>query len=98
MSRSYKRNPVCTDGKPHSTQESKKFANKRVRNTDFDDLPRKGKGYKKVYESYDIHDWRNRWTEEEAKKDWERSRKRHYWFNKTFKEYMNYWAKCCKRK
>jgi len=65
MSRSYKKHPVCTDGSPNTTQEMKKFANKKVRNTDFDELPLKGKGYKKVFETYDIHDWKDRMTREE---------------------------------
>jgi len=98
MSRSYKHNPYCTDGHPGTTKESKRFANKKVRNTDLEELPPKGKSYKKISESYDIHDWINRWTKEEAIKNWEEAKERRYWAEKSFEEYMNYWEKCCKRK
>ncbi len=96
MSRSYKRCPVYTDGNPGTTKESKKFANKKVRNTE--DMPNGG-AYKKVYESYDIHDYIVRWTWDEAKAEWERGdneylRKRY----PTLKEFYRYWLKCCKRK
>lgn len=46
MSRSYKKNPYHTDGSPGTTQESKKFVNKKVRNTE--DLPN-GSAYKKNF-------------------------------------------------
>lgn len=79
MSRSYKKSPVFTDGSAGSTKRSKRFANKKVRHTDFDDLPRKGNGYKKVFESYDIHDYityesKQQWIEryERRRKNYER--------------------------
>ena len=56
MSRSYKKHPVWTDGSPHTTKEMKRFANKAVRHAGFDEIPLKGKGYKKKFESWDIHD------------------------------------------
>lgn len=97
MSRSYKKNPVYTDGSPGTTQESKKFANKKVRNTD--DIPMKGNAYKKVSESWEIHDYKNRWTWEEAKAAWERGDneylREHY---PTLKEFYRYWIKCCRSK
>jgi len=98
MSRSVKKHPVCTDGRPGTTKRSKRCANKRVRNVDFEELPTKGKGYRKVFETYDIHDWINRWTKEEAIKDWEKAKERRYWEGKTFRDYINYWEKCCLRK
>jgi len=80
MSRSYKHNPVCTDGSPKWTKISKRFANKKVRHTNFEDLPRKGRAYRKCFETYDIHDWKNRcpkeqWMHEYKNKDknkWEK--------------------------
>ena len=66
MSRSYKKNPVCTDGSPHTTKESKKFANKKVRR--HEDIPN-GSAYKKVSDSYDIHDYIFSRTWKEAKED-----------------------------
>ena len=95
MSRSYKKHPYYTDGSPKTTKEKKKFANKRVRN--YEDLP-DGAAYKKISESWDIHDYANRWTWEEAKKTWEDEdsylRKRYH----TLKDLYRYWLKCCKTK
>lgn len=45
MSRSYKKNPYYTDGKAGTTKDSKRYANKRARNTE--EIPNYG-GYKKV--------------------------------------------------
>lgn len=99
MSRSYKRHPVCTDGSPNTTQEMKKFANKKVRNTDFDELPLKGKGYKKVFETYDIHDQKDRMTREEWIEAYYRTGK---WYSPaekyTLEEWLNEWDKDFKRK
>lgn len=96
MSRSYKKNPYCTDGSPKTTQESKKFANKKVRNTK--DLPNGG-AYKKVFESYDIHDFIDRWTWEEAKALWERGDNQ-YLRNlyPTLKDFYRHWLKCYRSK
>ncbi len=99
MSRSYKKHPVCTDGHPHSTQESKKFANKKVRNTDFAELPLKGKGYRKVFESYDIHDWKNRMTREEwIEAYYKGNRFRRPADYYTLEEWIKEWDKDFKRK
>lgn len=91
MSRSYKKNPYHTDGSPKTTQENKKFANKKVRNTE--DLPNGG-AYKKVSESWDIHDFIIRWTWEEAKALWEcgdnQYLRDHY---PTLKDFYRYWLK-----
>lgn len=75
ISRSYKHNPVYTDGHAGSTKESKRFANKKVRHTDFDELPRKGNGYKKVFESYDIHDYISYYTKQQWIDHYEKRRK-----------------------
>jgi hypothetical protein len=97
MSRSYKKSPCFTDGSPGVTKEKKRIANKKVRNTE--DLPTRGKAYKKVSDSYDIHDYTGRWTWEEAKSEWEREvntyLKRKY---PTLKAFYRYWLKCCKTK
>ena len=98
MSRSVKKHPVCTDGRPGTTKEIKKYANKAVRKADFDEIPLKGKGYRKKFQTYDIHDWIHRWTKEQAIKDWEESQNHKWWEKRSFEEYMNYWEKCCKRK
>jgi hypothetical protein len=93
MSRSYKQNPVLTDGSPHSTKKSKKFANKSVRNTELEELPLKGNGYKKIFESYNIHDWITRYT----KQDWADNYFKHK-YEYTFKQYMKLWERYYKRK
>ena len=89
MSRSYKKNPVCTDGSPHTTKELKKFANKKVRG--YEDLPN-GSAYKKVSQSYDIHDYICSCTWQEEKEKWEREE----WIRKDFptlKSYYRNWLK-----
>lgn len=50
MSRSYKKNPVIKD----CTRGMKKLANKRVRKHAVSN----GNNYRKVFESWDIHDWK----------------------------------------
>jgi hypothetical protein len=65
MSRSHKKVPGWCDRSPFS----KKEANGRVRRTD--ELPN-GNAYKKVFESWDIHDYKCLlWTNEDKKRvDW----------------------------
>jgi len=104
MSRSYKKHPFWTDGSPKTTKEMKRFANKKVRHTDFDELPLKGKGYKKRSESYDIHDWKTRCTKQEYIERWERHKCVHSYYyrynleNETYKECINDWEKTYHRK
>lgn len=64
MSRSYKKTPVCTDH-TYGRQWFKRKANKRVRKSA--DVPN-GKKYKKYSCTWDIHDYRMRWTKEEAER------------------------------
>lgn len=98
MSRSYKKHPIYTDGSPHTTKEMKKFANKTVRNAK--DVPN-GKAYRKYSESYNIHDFVNRWTWSEAKRWYEKNEndtvymKRHY---PTLKAFYRYWLSQCRSK
>lgn len=67
MSRSYKKHSFSTDGSPHHTKEMKRYANSKVRNT-------KGKfnggSYKKIFCSYDIHDYIFRFSKKDAIKRW----------------------------
>ncbi len=66
MSRSKRRTPIVKDH--NSGKWGKRQANKRVRREkDFDG---KGKSYKKIYPSYDIHDYITRYSKERAIKDW----------------------------
>lgn len=96
MSRSYKKHPYYTDGSAGTTKRRKNTANKKVRKSD--DIPN-GSGYKKVFESWEIHDYFNRWTWAEAKKFYE-SGGNEFLLKRypTLKEFFNYWMKCCRRK
>ena len=98
MSRSYKKHPYCTDGSPKTTKERKQLANKRVRRCK-KDMDKKGKKYKQLYESYDIHDYINRWTWEKAKEEYENDIYS-YWKERypTLKEFYRFWSKYYKRK
>lgn len=97
MSRSFKKNPIYTDGR-NGQIIAKRFANKKVRRNK-DKIPQKGKFYKKLYCSYDIHDWVSWWSWEEAKREYETNPWPH-WINKypTLKDFYNYWSKYHKRK
>lgn len=64
MSHSYKKNPIYTDGRTPTPKKMKHVANKKVKHNE---TSLKGKGYKKIFCSYDIHDYKSRWTWEEAK-------------------------------
>lgn len=96
MSRSYKKHPFTTDGSPRTTKEKKKFANKKIRHTK--DIPN-GSAFKKISESWDIHDYISRWTWEEAKSFWESEEdeylKKQY---PTLKDFYRYWLKYFRRK
>ena len=67
MSRSYKKNPVYTD-RPNGAKYWKRCANKKVRR--YKDNLDDGKMYRRIYNSWDIHDYINRWTKEEAIDYW----------------------------
>ena len=96
MSRSYKKNPIYTDGSARSTKATKRFANKSVRRRD--DVPN-GSAYKKVFESWNIHDYVNRWSWEEAKAFWESGDNEYLRkYYPTLKEFYRYWLKLCKAK
>ena len=89
MSRSYKKHPYTKDGGPTRVKFAKREANKKVRRTG--DIPN-GKSYRRVFEPWDIHDYVNYWSWEEAKKDWEENKnyylKHHF---PTLKSYYRYW-------
>jgi len=68
MSRSYKKHPWVTDHHVKSTSERKKFANKKVRNTE--DLPNRG-AFKKIFQTYDICDYKFFQTKEQAIAEYE---------------------------
>ena len=94
MSRSIKKHPVYTDGKA-GRKRAKRQANKTVRK--FKNKIKNGKDYKKLYCSWNIHDYISRYTWVEAKKEWEENS---YLREKyaTLKEFYKYWSKYYKRK
>ncbi len=101
MSRSYKKHYHVKD---HSKGQ-KQCANQCVRRNKKKNLPNKGKGYKKLYDSWEICDWNWRWTKEEAIENWYEEEADHYkkyaWRHKKFKtleKWLSYWEKCVRRK
>lgn len=94
MSRSYKKHPWVTDG-TRGQVISKRFANKTVRN--YKHKIANGKSYKKLFCSYDIHDFKMYFPWYEAKKEYEKEDfyKSSY---PTFKEFYRYWSKTYKWK
>ena len=103
MARSYKKNPICSD---HSNGAKywKKIGNKKVRK--INDFLSKGNKYKKIYNSWEIHDYISRWDKNQALDDYYN---RVIFINgkcvKVFDEYRNendflnkYWKKYYFRK
>lgn len=96
MSRSYKKHPVYTDGK-NGRAIPKHFANKAVRKYKY--KLANGKAYKKLFCSWDIHDYISRWPWQKAKKEYEEDSLG--WWKKecpTLKDFYKYWSKCYRRK
>lgn len=94
MSRSYKKHPIVKDP---AGKYMKRFANKKVRRTK--DIPN-GKAYRKVFETWDISDFRWIWSREKAIYDY-LTAEPDSWIRKkyeTLEEYLKYWEKCVKRK
>jgi hypothetical protein len=97
MSRSYKKNPICTDGGAGGPKRSKRTANHKIRKVDFEELPLKGNAYRKFFCSYDIHDFICRWTWEDALDWWEKNE----WVQEEYptkKDLYRWWIKGHKRK
>ena len=97
MSRSYRKNIRVTDGRAHTTKYIKNLANRKVRrSTDVPD----GASHKRVYESWDIRDYRKPWSWEDAKKMWEESSEDEYIRKRfpTLKRYHRHWLQSAKMK
>ena len=69
MSRSYKKNPIYTD-RPNGAKYWKRLANKKVRKENNHFL--KGKKYKRLFNSWEIHDYISYWDKKQALKDFTR--------------------------
>lgn len=99
MSRSYKKHPYCVSGTRKTTKEMKRYANKSVRN--YNKTLSKGKSYKKLFCSYDIHEYRSYWTWYQAKKEYELNNGKWFtWQDKypTLKLFYRFWNKYYRRK
>ena len=100
MSRSYKKVPVIKDYE--SGRWGKRQANKAVRRIPCELF--KGKEYKKVYSSWEIHDYSELYTKEEAIEDWNREEaypEAHRWRHKkygTLERWLIAWEKMMIRK
>lgn len=96
MSRSYKKHPWCTDGRDGRVIP-KRFANKAVRR--YKHKLANGKAYKKLFCSWEIHDYISRWPWQEAKKEYEEDSSD--WWKEacpTLKDFYKYWSKWYRRK
>ena len=94
MSRSYKKSPVYTD-RPHGAKYWKRVSNKKVRR--YKGKLANGKAYKKIYDSWEIHDYISYWTKQEAINDYymHSSSYNPFWFNwqdeyPTLEKYLNH--------
>ena len=101
MSRSYRKFPVFKDSPSKSRNirkgiSPKTFANRAVRR--YPEIPRGKAGYKKLYCSYMICDYRfyECRTEKRFKALWENGE--YFWFGDTYTEALEYWKKCYLRK
>lgn len=101
MSRSYKKNPIVKDG--HSGKFGKRLANRKVRHCKKDIA--NGKAYKKIFESWDIHDFVYRYPLIQLLRDQEAEEKAvmndgvpDYRKNKRFVMTAERWKKSYKRK
>ena len=102
MSRSYKKNPYATDHKCGTTKDNKSIANRRVRRM----VVRMGENmparlqHRKMTETYDVHDWKERWTKEDAIDFYLNGPHNEFVRNKypTLKAYLKFWEKCSRRK
>lgn len=72
MSRSRKK-PVITDYSRFTTKKSKREASKKVRRTPIDKPIPNGSYYKKLYCSYNIHDWKFYMLKSDIKDYWDKN-------------------------
>lgn len=95
MSRSYKKNPIYTD-RPDGAKYWKRLANKKVRKENIHFL--KGKKYKRLFNSWEIHDYISYWDKFQALKDFKRYRYLNEYY-KNEEEFLNkHWGKYQYRK
>ena len=107
MARSYKKSPVVTDrSRPKTAKFFKRQSNKKVRR--YNHALANGSAFRKVMETWEIRDYVNRWSKEQALHDYRHSvyfDHRNGEYRKTFEEYGSekqfldrYWKKIYRRK
>ena len=91
MSRSYKKYPIYTDGRPSEVKKAKRLANKRIRR--YHKKIECGNAYKKISCSYEIHDYKRTWTWNEAKEEYNRHYE--YWkkFYPNLEDFYRFWRR-----
>lgn len=94
MSRSYKKYPYCTDNGSHRVF-AKRQANKKVRK--YKKKIQNGGSFKHLYCSWEICDWKIRYSWETARAEYENKNFLKY-FYPTPKEYYRHWIKIYKNK
>lgn len=70
MAHSYKKHPISKDNQGKQLKKDKRRHSRGIRN--LEDMPlREKSSHKKILrDSWDIHDYISRWTEEEARQHW----------------------------
>jgi hypothetical protein len=95
VSRSYKKHPIAKS----ISKGGKKFANRKVRNTE--DIPN-GNKYRKVSQSWDIVDQVSRYSKQEWIDRWHQkqtsARNMIWWSNETLEESLRDWNKWYRNK
>lgn len=101
MSRSFKKTPIVKDG--HSGKPGKRLANRKVRR--FKGRIPNGRWYRKLYESWDIHDYVSWYPLSELRQRLESEEKAFlngaipYWeYRSRYRLDENRWAKYYRRK
>ena len=97
MSRSYKHTPICSD-RDDGAKWWKNQANRKVRRYK-GELP-KGKFYRKIYNSWEIHDYVSYMNKEQARAWYHRRNNEAHWYDwsliedyPTFEDYIDkLWA------
>lgn len=96
MSRSFKKTPICNDSHVKTTKKKKNIANRRIRNKDVEEEVPSGKTYRKYTSFWEIRDWADLWTWNQAKIEYESGNNTVYWKHRfpTLKEFYRFWRKC----
>ena len=98
MSRSYKKKPVFKDTDSRKTPKRYKGKTLAARAVRRSIVPSGKGGYKKVYCSWDIHEYAFYRTEEEFRKDWENGDEYLHRKFKAYKQARRYWLKFYRNK